>query len=399
MKNQWFTTFLGHVRVRLQGVGSERFVNDCVRRGIYVWNIKKTGSEALTFSMLLKDVKRLRPIYRKHDCDLKFVGRRGLPFLGRRLLKNSGFLIGFVAFFVFLVLLSNMVWKIEIEGAKPETEYLVQKELERMGVSTGKLQFRLPDIETVQRSLTNNVNSITWVGAELRGTTFYFSVVEKNEPEPEKALRPQNLIASKTAVVKKILVEDGKVMVEVQQLVKKGQLLASGQYGREDNPTIIPAKGVVFGETWYESNIEVPLKSTFRVYTGEFFKRHYIKFGDFEIKVWGFEKNKYKRYQEEQEVHYVNFLKWKLPVAYKEVTVREEEEAGRQYTEKQAVEVGKEMAREELRKKLPEKATITGEKVWHKELNNGKLKLSLHYTVIEDIVSTQPIRQSKNQGD
>ena len=33
-----------------------------------------------------------------------------------------------------MIALSNMVWKIEISGAKPETEYILMKELDKMGI-------------------------------------------------------------------------------------------------------------------------------------------------------------------------------------------------------------------------------------------------------------------------
>ncbi|MFD3447688.1 sporulation protein YqfD [Microbacteriaceae bacterium 4G12] len=399
MKNQWFVTFLGHVKVRLHGKGTERFLNECVRKGVFVWNVRRTGSEVLTFHMLLKDVRKLRPIYRKNECDLTFIGRYGLPFWNKHLLRNSGFLIGFLAFLTLIIVFSNMVWDIEIKGAKPETEYLMTKELDRLGVKRGKLQFQLPDIESIQRSLTNNVSSLTWVGVELRGTTYHLQVVEKNEPKKEEVLSPQNLVAKKEAVITKLFVEKGKPVVQVNEHVKKGQLLVSGMFGKEDAPTMVPAQGVVFGETWYDSEVEVPLHTAFQVFTGEFFNKQYIKLGNVKIKIWGFEKNKYKRFKEEAMTYHVHFLGWTLPIAYEKVTVREEEEANRTYTEKQALEVGKEMAQKELKKKLDEHAMIVGEKVLHKQVNNGKLKLSLYYKVIENIVATEPIPQSNVQGD
>ncbi|MBO9129596.1 sporulation protein YqfD [Bacillus sp. 165] len=399
MKNQWVILFGGHVKVRLSGRGTERFVNECVRRGIYVWNVKKVGTETITCYVMLRDVPKLRIIYRKNECDIRFIGRYGLPFFRKKLLKNSGFLIGFITFFVCLILLSNMVWSIEIDGAKPETEYLIMKELDALGVKRGKLQFQLKDVESLQRYLTNNVNSITWVGVELRGTTYHFQVVEKNEPKKEEALQPRNLIAKKEAVITRTFVEQGKNMVQENDHVEKGQLLVSGIYGNEENPTIVPAKGVIFGETWYKSSVEIPLSTKFQVYTGSFFKKYYINVGKLQIKVWGFEKNKYKAYKEDSMKYDVHFLRWTLPISYEKVTVREEEEAHRDYTQKQAVKTGIDIARSELKKKLDEHARIIGEKVLRKSTKDGKVKLELHFKVIENIATEQPISESEIQGD
>lgn len=127
MKNKWFIKWLGYVKVRIEGRGAERFVNECVRRNLLVWDVKKIADETLVFCMLLRDVKKIKPIYRKNECKLYFIGRYGFPFWNKRLIKNSGFLIGFLIFFFGVIAMSNMVWKIEITGAKPETEYILMK--------------------------------------------------------------------------------------------------------------------------------------------------------------------------------------------------------------------------------------------------------------------------------
>ncbi len=68
----------------------------------------------------------------------------------------------------------------------------------------------MPSVEDVQRHLTDNINAITWAGLEVRGTTYHFKIVEKNEPKKEKEQRPQNLVAKKEAIVTKTFVEVGK---------------------------------------------------------------------------------------------------------------------------------------------------------------------------------------------
>ena len=41
-----------------------------------------------------------------------------------------------------VIAMSNMVWKIEITGAKPETEYILMKELDKMGIKKGSYNFK-----------------------------------------------------------------------------------------------------------------------------------------------------------------------------------------------------------------------------------------------------------------
>jgi len=349
--------------------------------------------------MLLRDVKKIKPIYRKNECKLYFIGRYGFPFLNKRLIKNSGFLIGFLIFFFGMIALSNMVWKIEITGAKPETEYILMKELDKMGIKKGKLQFQMPSVEDVQRHLTDNINAITWAGLEIRGTTYHFKIVEKNEPKKESEQQPQNLVAKKEGIITKTFVEVGKPVVMKNDHVEKGQLLVSGMYGNEENPTIVSAKGIVYGETWYKSEVDVPLKTQFQVYTGNSYNEYFLKFGSAKIKIWGFQQDEYKHSRTESVRHDVKLFGFTLPVAYEKDIVREEEEANREYTEKQAMKVAKEMAEKELKKKLDEHAMIVSDKILSKEIEADHLKVTLHYTVIENIAEPQPISESDIQGD
>ncbi|WP_374721694.1 sporulation protein YqfD [Peribacillus tepidiphilus] len=390
MKNQWTNFFTGYVKVKAYGIGIERLLNAMVRNGILVWHIKRVGKEALLFHMRIQDVRKLRVIMRKSDCKITFLERKGAPFLLKRLLKNSGFLAGMFAFLACLFVLSNMVWGIEIKGAKPETEYRIKKELDHMGVKIGKIQFFLDGVETIQRKLSERIDEITWVGVELKGTTYHFEVVEKKEPKQEAAVGKQHLVANKKAVIRKIFVEKGQAVVGVNDYVQKGQLLVSGIYGKGEK---VSAKGEVLGETWYKTSIEVPLKTTFSVFTGEEMSKYYVRIGKVSLPIWGFKKVAFSKYETDVTVKTFHFLKWKLPITYENRVFRDKEEIIREYTKNEAIIQAKRMARKDLEKILEMDAKIIGEKVLHESIRNGKVKLIIHYQVLENIAIGRPIIQ------
>jgi similar to stage IV sporulation protein len=57
------------------------------------------------------------------------------------------------------------------------------------------------------------------------------------------------------------------------------------------------------------------------------------------------------------------------------------------------------MAEKELKKKLDEHAMIVSDKILSKEVEADQLKVTLHYTVVENIAEPQPISESDIQGD
>ncbi|MCH1624978.1 sporulation protein YqfD [Ferdinandcohnia quinoae] len=393
MKNHWTHFFGGSVKVAITGKGIERFINECVRRNIIVWEVRKQGSHTLSFSMYLKDISKIRPIVRKSDCKLRFIERKGLPFLIRKTVLNSGFLIGAVGFFVIIILLSNMVWGIKVDGAKPETEHLILKELKRMGIEKGKLQFFLEDVESIQRHLTDNINDITWIGVELNGTTYHLEVVEKNQPEPAEHLSPRNIIAKKNAIITRMFVEEGKPLVTEHDYVNKGDILVSGKIGKEGEEKLVPARGKIFGETWYKYTLEVHLSTKLNVFTGDSNHKHYLQFGDLALPIWGFKKNEYQEFETEKYKHNVKFFKWELPIAYSKKVIRESEEVERKYSVDQAIKEAVKDGRKKLENELDNDAEIIGEKVLRHSVKNGKVKVEIKYDVIENIVSTIPLVQ------
>lgn len=397
MKNQWVELFSGIVTVKAKGKGIERFINMLTREKIYIWYVKNHGTDAIIFKMKLKDVKRLRPIVRKSQCKIEFIKRTGMPFFLKRLLKNNGFIAGTIVFLTLIFLLSNMVWGIEISGANPATEHKIRKELNVMGVKKGKLQFFLDNPEAIQRKLTDNINAITWVGVELKGTTYHLQVVEKTEPDQPEYLSPRHLVAKKKAVIVDMFVEDGKPLVSVNDYVKPGQLLVSGVIGEGEQMKTVPAKGEIYGETWYETAVTLPLKSTFQVFNGNEKRRHYIKLGKLPVRIWGFEKMDYQEYETDADEKDFRFLKWELPISYVKETIREREVETRVYSNAEAFEVAKIMARNDIKSRLSENDKIKGEKVLHKSVDNGKVKISIHFQIIENIAIGQPIIQGDTE--
>lgn len=397
MRNKWVHFYSGVIKIKATGKGLERFINALVRENISIWNMKRHGTEHLTFYTRLEDAKEIRHIIRNFECKITFIKRTGFPFFIKRLLKNGGFLAGSFIFLAVIFLLSNMIWDIDVKGADPATEYKINKVLKEMGVKKGQLQFLVETPETIQQNISNHIEEITWVGVELQGTTYHLQVVEKSEPEKTEKLGPQHLVANKKAVIVDMFVEEGEPMVEINDHVESGEILVSGEIGNDEDKRLVPAKGKIIGEVWYKSQVVLPLESHFQVFNGNEERKHSLKLGDLSIPIFGAGKPEYKSFEKESDTKEFNFLKWKLPISYVKETYRESERITRKYSDKDALEVAKEMARKDLKNKLPEESVIKVEKILHHRKQNGKVYLTMLFHVYEDIVEEQPIVQGESE--
>jgi len=197
LKNQWLTFITGSVLVKVEGKGIERLINRLAQSGLIMWKVKKRKNGSVLFFIALPDLHKFRHAARNADCSITLIRGEGLPFIWKRAIKHSGFLVGIVLFFLIAFILSNITWGIEIKGADPETEHKMRKELTQLGIKVGSFHLFSDKPDVIQQKLTERIDNITWIGVELNGTTFHFNVVQKNEPKKPELKSPGHLVAKK----------------------------------------------------------------------------------------------------------------------------------------------------------------------------------------------------------
>lgn len=191
-----------------------------------------------------------------------------------------------------------------------------------------------------------------------------------------------------------MFVEHGHPEVKVNDYVMPGDLLVSGTIGtKEDRMQTVPAKGQVLGEIWYTSKVSVPLEASFTTLTGKHSSRYSLTYNDWRFPIWGFGKPDYPEIQEFEKEKSLDLFGWEFPISLTHKEIHETYSFNRTYTEEEAKQVGMEQAEHELREQLPDDAEILSGKLLHEAVDNGKVNLTIHYQVIEDIAKEKPIIQ------
>ncbi|UFU01387.1 sporulation protein YqfD [Radiobacillus kanasensis] len=397
--------FTGYVTMKITGSRPELFFALCAKENVPVWNVKKISNKVCLGNIHLKDVARVKKFRRKTVYKVSFLHKKGIPFLSQRILHKKPLVVGLVLSILFIGFLSNMVWDVRVSGVHPELEKKIMTQLDEYGVEPGTLKFRLGSPSSIQQKLLDDIPELLWVGVKEKGTTFYLEGVEKTLVEEKEEPGPRNLIAQKKGVIIDMFVSKGKPMVEVNDFVQKGELLVSGNIniqeekeGEEDKkeeqkPDLVSSEGEIIAETWYQTSVSIPLEANYEVLTGHNKKKYYLNFAGFSLPVWGFGNPDYKNKQTETVEKSFHFLKWELPISFKQVNVQEAKEEQVKRSKKEAKEAGLAQARKELKSKLEKDAEIVSEKVLHETYESGKVKLILYFTVHENIVKNQPISQ------
>lgn len=378
----------GYLLVRLKGKKLEHLLNRMIASGFPIWDVEPLSSHEVRLCMEVKDFLRLSPLLKETSSKVRIERKMGLPFQRKRLAGQGGFYGGVILFIFLLYLGSSLIWTVEIEGvSKPEQEALVREILAELGIKPGAFKRNAPPPDQVKRTILEKVEEATWAGFQFEGTKARLEVVLKTLPDPPEPVPIGNLVAKKKAVIRSMLIESGRPQVKLHQLVKPGDILVSGEQG-EDKP-LTPVKGKVWGEVWYISQITVPLEQKRTVLTGEQVHHYFLQLGPWKIKVWGFGPIPYQQFVRDQSRRDLNLYSLKLPVGVIEEKVLEAKEQKEKLKAEQAVQLGVRMAREKLLAQLDERAEIVDENILKKKLDNGKVYIKMHFSVIEEITQRE----------
>ena len=86
----------GYLNISIEGYYIDKFINICISKRIFLWNMKREKSTYLTANISIKDFKRLKSIIKKTRCRIKINKKRGIPFFINKYKKRKIFLISFL---------------------------------------------------------------------------------------------------------------------------------------------------------------------------------------------------------------------------------------------------------------------------------------------------------------
>jgi similar to stage IV sporulation protein len=257
---------LGFVDFEASSEDATSLFEDLRSEGISPKRVKRCEkSEKICFTCTLFSASRLlkkRPM-------LFEVRRGGAPVLLSKLCRRPGLLCGLLLALVLLFASRLFVWDVEVEGNETiETDELVS-ELAAAGLFRGSFLPRL-DREAVAIDLRRGDDRIAFATVNLRGTVAYVQVRESAEFPQSTAPSPANLVAKCDGIITLPLIFEGECLVSEGEVVRVGQILASGVIDSEKHGyRVTRAAGQVMARTVRTYTVTVPFAYEEKVYTGK----------------------------------------------------------------------------------------------------------------------------------
>jgi similar to stage IV sporulation protein len=151
------------------------------------------------------------------------------------------------------------LWDVRVEGSESIPEGEVLEALAEAGLSAGRF-LPLVDRDAIALSVRRRDARFAFVSVNLRGTVAYVQIREALPQPSERAPAPANLVAARDGVVTLPLIFEGQTLVREGDVVRAGQILASGVIDSEKHGyRITRAAGQVFARTVHTYTVTVPL--------------------------------------------------------------------------------------------------------------------------------------------
>lgn len=274
------------------------------------------------------------------------------------------------------------MFEIEIVYNDGEVRDFIKKELKNYGISekTWKKSYsELMDIK--EKILEKNKTRLEWLEIEVSGVRYIVRLEERKLAEEKKVYPKQHVVSKKDAVIKQIQAQNGVVVKNINDYVKKGDILISGSIAL--NETVkenVAALGKVYGEVWYTVTVDYPLIYEERKETGKKRTTLSIQFLNQNIDLFPFQTfrffNKKEKVLLKQGWIPITLVKQKQ----KEVTLISEI-----LTEEEAIKKAILKAKTQMESQLNDKEEIKYEKCLKVERKDSKIEIEVFFTVLEDI--------------
>lgn len=393
---------VGYITIHMRGEQIERFLQLCSDQRIPIWNIKKITHNHCIGTIYYHHYKKVKQLAFLEQYEIYIENKEGFVAYILHFWKRKELLFAILFSLSLLIVLSNIAWKVDIKGVPPELEEKISAQLEKKGLYEGAFTFNLAPLNELQKQIADEIPEVLYVGIEKKGTAYIVQAEEKLIVEQEKKKKTQNLIANKNGVIQKMFVESGQPLVRVNDVVKKGDILVTGNIETNDfeteedenskkNTVNVPAEGKVYANTWYEVNISSSLYPTHEKLSGEKITKYYIPIQNFQLPIWNFWKEPYKNALEEIEKQPIYFLKWELPINILKKVIYNKETFKDVRSEEEARSIAIDHALYDLQIRLGRDTEILKYYVLHESIENGKVKLNLYISVLENIAESSPI--------
>lgn len=377
-----------YVKISITGRNPRLFIKRYFFNKINYSNYKEINHKKILLKVSYEDYLSIIDKNTIYEIDVvKFYG----PIKYLTLLKNNFTLfISFLISVIFLFIISNTCFSLEVVHNDEEIRELVFTELRKNGIK--KFSF-IPSFNerksVISKVVNENKNELEWMEIERKGSKLIVKVTERKINKEKESDEPRHIVAKKSGIIISIEAENGVILKKKNDYVVKGETIISGDVIKDETVKgQVRAKGTVFAETWYMVNVSYPLNYKEVIYLNDVKDNLIITFMN---KGFSLRKNYASLHLEKK----YELVKSKVfPFSIRIEKQRKTKVVDQKYTQKEAILKAEEIAEKKIKKKLNSKEYIISKKTLNFTANDSKIEVDVFFKVCEDITDYKEVDKS-----
>ena len=386
MKNKYFEKYDSIIKIKITGINIDNYIKRIIKRKINIIKLIPISHKEAHIILKYQEYKKLTKYNTTYKISI--IEEYGILKIKKQLKKNKIFIPLIIISISVIILLSNIIFSIDIIHSDKQIRTLISEELTKYNIK--KYTFKKPynQLEEIEEKiLENNKDKLEWIEIEEYGTKYIVRIEERKINKEKEKYQYQSIITTKNAIITEIDATKGEIIKNANDYVTKGETVISGYITHPDNtktPTM--AKGTVYGEVWYTIKVEYPYVYQEENLTGRNKTIYVLNFINKRFSLFDF--NKYKSFKTKDTILLknnilnINLTKEKQ---YELIVIDEV------YTEDEVINKAIDYSKEKLLKENTKIKDIKDIKILSQESNESIITLNLFIKAIEDISTTQKI--------
>lgn len=260
-----------YVKFKINEKSLEKVIINLHKKKINIYDINKVSSDTYYLIIKKEDYKKVNKLY-----NFIFISNLGISNFIFKLKKYYMFIIGLIISLIFVFILSNIIFKVEIISNDKDLVNRLTNSLDKYDISPYHLKREYKELELIKNKILEEYKSeIEWLEINRVGTKYIVKLNPRILNSETKKYKYQHLVARKNANILSMDIKSGQIMKDKYSYVKKGDIIVSGYTYLNDE---IKSKGValgkVYGEVWYITKVKYPFNYYKKYKTGN--KKEYI---------------------------------------------------------------------------------------------------------------------------
>ena len=347
----------------------KRFIEKNKKYNIELHNIIYINNNEILVKIFKNDYKNIKRY--NYYSDITIYKKLGLDNIKDKIYILKYFILFFILCLISMYFISNIIFKVNIIHSNKKIREFVKEELNDNGIKKYSYKKNFNELENIKNKiLSENKDKLEWISITNVGMTYVVRIEERILDEVKVKKEYCNVIASKEGLITNIYSTNGEILVNNNDIVKKGDILISGNILlNEESKGTICASGIIKANVWYKTNINLN-----RVY----YKKEYTKESRYNVEINKkiLRNNKYSKYDKDYLIN-TRYFKLDKELEYKN---KKYKYRNKELIKKSLLEVEK-----KFNNKLNNNGKVISKKILKQNIDDNKIEMEVFVVTNENI--------------